>query len=86
MSVVLLIALYVGTRQDAEITRSQLSGSALLLVFGTFEVWAYGHGKRTSIDRYTHDATPGNTAIRTFGLALDLAIIAFALHLFAKNL
>jgi len=45
--------------------------------FGAYEVWAFTHGKTTSITRYgRHEATPSNAVARVFGLLLDLAVMA----------
>jgi hypothetical protein len=42
-----------------------------------YDVWAFTHGKRTSITIYSrHEATPSNTVARVLGLLLDLAMMA----------
>ena len=43
------------------------------LGYCTYEVWAFTHGRPTSIDHYRHEATPDRTGWRVFGLTLDVA-------------
>lgn len=43
------------------------------LLFCAYEVWAFTHGRTTSIDSRRHEATPDRTGRRVFGLVLDLA-------------
>lgn len=46
-------------------------------LFSAYDVWAFTHGKPTSITIYSrHEATPPNTVARVFGLLLDLAMMA----------
>ena len=59
--------------------------SGLLIGSGAvYDIWAYCHGRTTSIDSLFHDATPRNTHIRTFGLLLDFLFLALAFHLLAR--
>ncbi len=53
----------------------------VVLLYGGYEVWAFTHGRRTSIDRFTHNATPDKTSIRTFGLVLDVVVTLGATYL-----
>lgn len=46
--------------------------------YATYEVWAYFHGRATSVDHVTHEPRPENTVWRTLGLAGDLAFFALA--------
>jgi hypothetical protein len=41
-------------------------------LYGAYEVWAFTHGRRTSIDHFTHEAIPRNTSLRVFGLVFDI--------------
>lgn len=51
-----------------------LSGAGL---FGAYDVWAFTHGKTTSITHHSrHEATPSNTVVRMLGLLLDLTVMA----------
>ena len=47
--------------------------------FGTYEVWAYCHGRTTSIDHMTHEPRPENTIWRTLGLLGDLFFVGVSL-------
>jgi hypothetical protein len=42
------------------------------LGYCVYEIWAFTHGRPTSIDHYRHEATPDRTGWRVFGLALDV--------------
>jgi hypothetical protein len=52
-----------------------------VILYGSYEVWAFTHGRRTSIDHFTHEATPGNTSLRALGLAFDLLFTLGAAYL-----
>lgn len=45
-----------------------------LLAYCVYEILAFTHGRSTSLDGVREDATPHRTAIRVFGLVLDVAI------------
>jgi hypothetical protein len=47
---------------------------SLFLGYCVYEVWAFTHGRPTSIDSYRHDATPDRTGLRIFGLAIDVIL------------
>jgi hypothetical protein len=47
-----------------------------------YEIWAFCHGRKTTIEHCTHTAVPRNTHIRTLGLILDFAVLALALYVF----
>jgi CDP-diglyceride synthetase len=47
--------------------------------FGTYEIWAYFHGRATSVDHMIHEPRPENTLWRTLGLVGDLFFIYIAL-------
>jgi hypothetical protein len=58
-----------------------------------YDVWAFTHGKRTTIfifrpDRKfsTHDATSVNTSWRLFGLLLDVAVMTACIWVFLSKL
>ncbi len=50
-------------------------------LFGAYEVWAYFHGRATSIDHITHEPRLENTVWRSVGLIGDIFFVGFALHL-----
>jgi hypothetical protein len=63
----------------------QASGGGILgigaaMVFSAYEVWAFTHGRRTSIDRWQYDAAPGNTWIRVLGLVFDVIFFLGCLY------
>ena len=45
----------------------------VVMTYSAYEVWAFTHGRRTSIDHWTYDGTPSNTNMRVYGLVLDIA-------------
>ncbi|MGS5089898.1 zinc ribbon domain-containing protein [Hydrogenophaga sp. A37] len=46
-------------------------------LFSAYDVWAFTHGKPTSITIYGHyEAIPSNTIARVLGLLMDLAMMA----------
>jgi hypothetical protein len=46
-------------------------------LFSAYDVWAFTHGKPTSITIYArHKSSPSNTIARVFGLFLDLSMMA----------
>lgn len=51
------------------------------VLYGAYEVWAFTHGHRTSIDHFTHEAIPSNTSVRVFGLVLDVLFTFGATYL-----
>ena len=51
-------------------TRLLFLGAVLL--YGSYEVWAFTHGRRTSIDHFIHEAIPSNTSVRVLGLVFDV--------------
>lgn len=52
-------------------------------LFGAYDVWAFTHGRATSITRYSrHEATPSNTVARVLGLLLDLIVMAACVWIF----
>ena len=60
-----------------------LEGILFALLLGglsIYEVWAYCHGKKTSIDNCIHTAKPANTFWRTFGLLLDFIALTMAFY------
>lgn len=44
----------------------------VVMTYSAYEVWAFTHGRRTSIDHWTYDGTPSNTNMRVYGLVLDI--------------
>ena len=68
-----LVALFrvvrYGDQEDDAIGAFALSA---FLGYCTYEVWAFTHGRPTSIDHYRHEATPDRTGWRVFGLAFDV--------------
>ena len=50
------------------------------LGYCTYEIWAFTHGRPTSIDHYRHEATPDRTGWRVFGLVLDVAFLFFCMR------
>ena len=59
-------------------------GILVALILGClsiYEVWAYCHGKTTTIDSFMHTAKPTNTLVRTFGLILDFGVLAMAFYI-----
>lgn len=46
--------------------------------YAIYEVWAYFHGRATSVDHMIHEPRPENTFWRTVGLGGDLALFAIA--------
>lgn len=56
-------------------------------LFSAYDVWAFTHGKRTSITHYgRHEATPSNTVARVFGLLLDLVMMAACVWVFLSKI
>ncbi len=51
-----------------------------VLMYSAYEVWAFTHGRRTSIDTMTHEGTPSNTSARVIGLTLDIALWVGAIY------
>jgi hypothetical protein len=58
-----------------------------------YDIWAFTHGKRTTIlifgqDRQysSHDATSENTSWRVFGLLLDVAMMAACIWVFFSKI
>jgi hypothetical protein len=45
-----------------------------MLGYFAYEIWAFTHGRPTSIDSYRHEATLDRTGWRVFGLLLDVAL------------
>lgn len=65
---------YLNTSAPTDTMAFMISAMGL---FAAYDVWAFTHGKTTSITRYgRHEATPSNTVIRVVGLLLDLALMA----------
>ena len=50
----------------------------LIGAFATYEVWAYFHGRQTSIDSFSHEPRPDKTLWRTVGLVGDFAYFGIA--------
>lgn len=69
----ILVALFRAVRygDQADETGGAVIFSAFL-AFCAYEIWAFTHGRATSIDSYRHEATPDRTGWRVFGLALDV--------------
>ena len=67
-----------GSNED-EWMRLFFLGVAVL--YGAYEVWAFTHGHRTSIDHFTHEAIPSNTSVRVLGLLLDVLFTFGATYL-----
>lgn len=56
-------------------------------LFSAYDVWAFTHGKRTSITHYgRHEATPSNTVARVLGLLLDLIMMAACVWVFLSKI
>lgn len=71
---------YLQTPRPTDALVFVLSGAGL---FGAYDVWAFTHGKTTSITRYgRHEATPANTIPRVLGLLLDLMVMAACVWVF----
>ena len=56
----------------------------VVLLYGSYEVWAFTHGYRTSIDHLTHEAIPNNTSVRAFGLVFDVLFTFGASYLILR--
>lgn len=56
------------------------------VIFNAHEVRAFTHGRTTSIDGWSSEAVPKNTALRIFGLTLDLFVLAGCLYFFFTKL
>lgn len=83
--VLLAVLVYsLSAPDDDQILR--LVGLSGVLIFSAYEVWAFTHGRCTSIDSVTHGAVPQNTGWRLFGLVLDFGLLMFVLHLFFPRL
>ena len=75
---------YLQTPNPTDALVFVLSGAGL---FGAYDVWAFTHGKPTSITRYSrHEATPSNTVARVIGLWLDLAVMAACVWVFLPKI
>lgn len=56
-------------------------------LFSAYDVWAFTHGKPTSITIYGHhEATPSNTIARVFGLLMDMAMMAACVWVFLSKI
>lgn len=65
---------YLQTPKPTDTLVFVLSAAGL---FSAYDVWAFTHGKPTSITIYSrHEATSPNTVARVLGLLLDLAMMA----------
>lgn len=56
------------------------------VIFNAHEVKAFTHGRTTSIDGWSSEAVPKNTALRIFGLTLDLFVLTGCLYFFFTKL
>jgi hypothetical protein len=73
---VLLVSwvVYLQTHYPTDTLVFVLSAAGLV---SAYDVWAFTHGKPTSITIYSrHAATPSNTIARVLGLLLDVAMMA----------
>ena len=52
-----------------------------VVLYSAYEVWAFTHGRRTTIDHWTYEGTPDNTSLRVFGLMLDLLFCVGAIYM-----
>ena len=52
-----------------------------VVVYSAYEVWAFTHGRRTTMEHWTHEGTPDNTQTRVLGLVMDLLLCAGAICL-----
>jgi hypothetical protein len=74
---------YLQTSNPTDTLVFMLSAAGL---FSAYDVWAFTHGKPTSITIYSrHEATPSNTVARVFGLSLDLAMMAACVWVFLSR-
>jgi hypothetical protein len=83
--VFILASLFVKSRANPTLEAQDLLFFPLVLGFCTYEIWAYAHGWTTSIDRYSHEGRPGKTAMRTFGLVLDVTAYVTVAFMFLKK-
>lgn len=65
------LAVFLGSQTSAS-EWERVGWLGAVMVYSAYEVWAFTHGRRTSIDHWRHDGTPENTNMRVFGLVLDL--------------
>ncbi len=56
-----------------------------LALFSAYEVWAFTHGRTTTMDSQRHKASLGNTGWRTVGLLLDLVMMLLCIWLFFRG-
>jgi hypothetical protein len=56
-----------------------------VIAYCTYEVWAFTHGRTTTIDRFHHEPTPKNTNWRVLGLALDVCFSLGAAALLVRS-
>ena len=69
----ILVALFRAVRYGDQ--EDETGGAVIFsafLAFCAYEIWAFTHGRATSIDSHRHEATPDRTGWRVFGLALDV--------------
>ncbi len=70
---------YTSNSTSNQWQRLLLLGSVAL--YSAYEVWAFTHGRSTTIDNWTHEGNPANTSMRVYGLALDLLFFVGAAYL-----
>jgi hypothetical protein len=58
---------------------------ACMSSFSAYEVWAFTHGRGTSIGSFVHEAHPAKTGWRVFGLSLDLLTWVFCMWVFVRG-
>ena len=81
--VAFLLAAWLVYLQTPHPTDSLVFFLSVAGLFGAYDVWAFTHGRATSITRYSrHEATPSNTVARVLGLLLDLIVMAACVWIF----
>lgn len=75
--VAFLLAAWLVYLQTPNLTDTLVFVLSVAGLFSAYDVWAFTHGKPTSITIYSrHEATASNTVARVLGLLLDLAMMA----------
>jgi hypothetical protein len=57
-----------------------------LALFCAYDIWAFTHGRTTVVGQDRHKANLSNVGRRTFGLGLDVVLMAFCASLFVRGI